>query len=576
MNTIIKNVDISKLRIHPYLDEMYKSNSDDTLKMSFLRTGNRPVYPIVVVPYPDNPDLFWVVSGKSRLETLIQMEQTEVEVIFYDIKDETEIRTLIHDLNKQRIKSGGEFLGEFRHYLTIYPEQRGIPGNRYSRIGKEIGRSPETVKNLVMLNNRFEGEGDIILEKIFGKELSISQGFELKKVVEKYPEKFPSEKSYEKISDQRFDFKRLDYGVSYLSIDDDQDFEVLKSYLLKDLTVQEFHKRLEQMGKIEKRIDNHEKNKITVPIVDDYHITDNTCLLKGNNRDVEFKHPFKKEIQCIVGSPEYGNRRLNRDDVESSPGHNMNGQEYGQYLSETYERYKPFMSKDGSIYVIIDDYRLDNGAHACSLEHFVVEMEKKGFYLVGRYTWVKDNPMPRSYADKDMVNGFEMVYRFSLDPKDYYCNPDLFIELEKGKNEGFREGCTNTDGKGNTTRGSSYYQSHLKKLRNTLDERNCTDIIRGNVCNPMDFFRQADEKKHTSQSPLYLTSTLILESTRPDDLVVDIWNGVGNTMDSALLLGRKYVGVELDNDYFQQSCRRADMTESVIGFKVKDGISLAA
>ena len=89
--------------------------------------------------------------------------------------------------------------------------------------------------------------------------------------------------------------------------------------------------------------------------------------------------------------------------------------------------------------------------------------------------------MPRSYKDKDMVNGFEMVYRFSLDPKDYYCNPDLFLELEKSKNGGFQEGCTNTTGDGKTSRGSSYYQSHMKKLRNTLDEKSCGDIIRGNV-----------------------------------------------------------------------------------------------
>lgn len=576
MKKIVIITDINKLQIHPYLDETYKTNSNDTLKVSFLRTGNKPVYPIVVVPYPDNPDLYWVVSGKSRLETLIQMEQTEVEVILYETADETEIRNLVIDLNKQRIKSGSELLGEFRHFLTIYPEQRGIPGNRYSRIGKEIGRSTETVKNLVMLNNFFEDEGNVILEKIFGKELSISQGFQLKKVVEKYPEKFTSEKMFEKISDSKFDFGRLEYGVSNLDIDDDIEFDLLKSYLLKDINLQEFHKKLEQMGKVEKRIDNHEKNKVTVPIVDDYQITDNTCLIKGDNREVEFKHPFKKEIQCIIGSPEYGNRRLNRDDVESSPGHKMNGQEYGQYLSETYERYKPFMSRDGSIYVIIDDYRLNNGSYACSLEHFVEEMKNKGFFLVGRYVWVKDNPMPRSYSDKDMVNGFEMIYRFSLDPKDYYCNSDLFIELEKENKVGFREGCTNTDGKGSTTRGGSYFQSHLKKLRNTLDQRNCNEIIRGNVCNPEDFFRQADEKKHTSQSPIYLTSTLILESTRPDDLVVDIWNGVGNTMDSALLLGRKYVGVELEEDYFQQSCRRADINERIIRSNDGENLSQAA
>ena len=185
--------------------------------------------------------------------------------------------------------------------------------------------------------------------------------------------------------------------------------------------------------------------------------------------------------------------------------------------------------------------------------------------------------MPRSYKDKDMVGGFEMIYRFSLDPKNYYCNPDVFIELEKGKTEGFTGGCTNTDGKGNTTRGTSYYQSHLKKLRNTLDERNCTDIIRGNVCNPEDFFRQANEKRHTSTEsdlsdfdsyPGVYTSWMIWLST--SGVVSEIlWL-------LSLLLGRKYVGIELENNYYQQSCRRVDETEKRLRIDSDGDLSKAA
>ena len=204
------------------------------------------------------------------------------------------------------------------------------------------------------------------------------------------------------------------------------------------MSLQDFHKKLEQMERVEKLITDHENNKIFVPIVDDVFTSENSHVIKGNNREVEFTNPFGKPINCLIGSPPYGNRRLNGDDKETDTGHNLTGQEYGIYLSETYEKYIPYMSKDGSIYVIIDDYRLENGSHSCSLEFFVVEMLKKGFHLVGRYTWIKKNPMPRSYKDKDMVNGFEMVYRFSLDPKDYYCNPDLFLELEKSKNGGFQ------------------------------------------------------------------------------------------------------------------------------------------
>lgn len=582
MKKDVLKTNVDQLLQHPFHQSVNGTTPDDFLEESIIRTGNEPVYPIVVVPVvnnPDIPDLYWVISGWNRLNTLKQMGVKEVEVIFMDITDETEIRKLIIDLNKQRIKTGRVILMEFRHYCEMYPEQRGIPGNRYSKIGKEMGRSKDHVKNMVMLDNHFHGEGDVVLEKIFGGELSVSQGFKLKETVENHDQISWSEDLFRKLCNPTFDFKRLDYSCSNLDPNVDLEFELMKMYLQKDLTTDEFRDKLEKMGKVEQRKENHHKNKVSIPEIDENYKSEHVHLIHGNNREVEFTNPFGRLINCIVGSPPYGNLRLNGDDPTIETGHNMTGREYGVYLSETYERYKQFMSPDGSIYVIIDDFRNKQGSLSCSLEHFVVQMELKGFYLVGRYVWWKNNPQPRSHQSKNMVNGFEMVYRFTLDPKKYYSNPNLFIELEEGL-DGFQVGCTNTDNRGNTTRGGIYFQPDLKKPRNTLDDetgkqivldnidgseddliRNI-NIIRGNVQHPEDYFRDENEKRHTSTSPQYLTMTLILESTKPGDLVVDIWNGVGGTMESSLSLQRNYIGVELEENYFRQTQRRLQILES--------------
>lgn len=565
MKTRPLKVKLDQLSIHPYHLEVYGQNPFIFLTESIRRTGKKPVYPIVVVPTPNQKGKYKVISGVARLDSQISLGAEEMEVIVCEIIDEPQIRKLIVDLNKQRIKSGMVLYMEFLHYLGIYPQQRGVKGSRYDNIGNEMGMSSEKVKDLVMMNNFFHGDGEVIMVSLFGGDLTLNQAATLKKVVEEFPDKFNSAESYRKLCSRSFDFNRLRYAVMNLSIDVEEEFKLIKSYLCKDLTIPEFTKMLVQMGKVEKRVDDHEKNKVAVPEIDDVFTTEHVRLLKGDNREVIFSNPFGKLINCLLGSPPYGDRRLNSEDTETETGHHMDGQEYAIYLAETYERYFQYMAPDGSIYVIIDDYRMNNGAHACSLEHFVIEMSKRGAYLVGRYTWMKSNPMPRSYADSDMVNSFEMCYRFSLDPKNYYCNPNLFIELDKRENGGFQEGCTNTTNDGKTSRGSSYYQSHLKKLRNSLDENTCMDIIRGNVANPEDFFRQADQKRHTSTSPIYLTSILILESTRPGDLCVDIWNGVGNSMVSAILLGCEYIGVEKEGNYFQQSISRVIQTEEMLG-----------
>ena len=579
----IVKVSTDKLFQHPYHEKVYSTDHVSSLMESIKRTGNLPVYPIIVVPNvsnPELPDLYWVVSGMIRLQTLIWMGLNEVEVSVLDITDETDIKNTIIDLNKQRVKTGRELKMEFGHYLEMYPDQRGKPGSRYSRIGKEMGFKKNKVKELFMLYNFFYGtEGDCVMEKIFSGDMTINQGDLLRKVVEKYPEKFTSEDSFKKLCDGSFDFNRLDYSLSNLDLNDESEFDIIKGYIKKEITPNEFHDLLGKMGKVNQRKNNHKNNKVSIPEVDETYISEHVHLIKGSNRTVDFVIPFGKLIRCLVGSPPYGDLRLNGDDPETETGHNMTGKEYGEYLSETYERYKPFMSPDGSIYVIIDDFRNYQGTLSCSIEHFVVEMERKGFYLTSRIVWWKNNPQPRSHRSKTMVNGMEMVYRFTLDPKNYYSNQNLFIELEEHV-QGVYVGCTNTDNRGNTTRGGSYYQPSLKKPRNTMDDdssrqlvldningseddliRNI-EIIRGNVQHPEDYFREENEKRHTSTSPQYLTMTLILESTEPGDLVVDIWNGVGGTMESSLCLKRYYVGVEKEKNYFRQTQRRLQILES--------------
>ena len=574
----IITVNIEDVFLDPFLEEIYGSDPNDFLDESIKRTGNKSIYPLVGNRIP-NSEKIKINSGGSRLRTMIQLGQTEVDVIIREITNETHNRFEIIDGNKQRIKSGRVKLKELRFWCEIHTDQRGKPGSRYSKIGKEIGRSKDRTKDHIMLDNFFHGEGDVVLEWILENKLSVSQGFQLKKVVEKYPEKFTSEDSFKKLLDKSFDYKRLDYSLLHLDLNDDIDFDLIKLYLQKDLTTDEFTKMLEKLGKVEQRKDNHRNNKVSVPEIDENYISDHVHLIHGDNRTVEFTNPFGRPINCFLGSPYYGNLRLNGTDPKTESGHNMSGQEYGIQLSETYERYKEFMSPDGSIYVIIDDFRNDKGVLSCGYEHFVVEMERKGFYLVGRYVWWKKNPQPRSHQSKNMVNGFEMIYRFVLDPNNYYSNPDLFIELDQKEVE-FREGCTNTDNRGKTTRGKIYLQPNLKKPRNTFDEDTCKqivldniqdldynfrmniDVIRGNVQRPEDYFRDENEKRHTSTAPQYLTKTLILESTKPGDLVVDIWNGVGGTMESSLLLQRDYIGIEKEVNYFKQSQRRLQILES--------------
>ena len=97
-------VSIESLVQHPYHNEVYKSRSNEYLEESIKRTGNEPIYPIVVVPNPDKEGVYWVIAGMNRLRSLIVMDKLYVDALVYDTTDEKEIKDLIIDLNKQRVK----------------------------------------------------------------------------------------------------------------------------------------------------------------------------------------------------------------------------------------------------------------------------------------------------------------------------------------------------------------------------------------------------------------------------------------------------------------------------------------
>ena len=559
------NVAVENLSQHPYHFSIYKTSTLSSLKSSFERFGGKPLYDIIVVPNKEVIGNYWVVSGMNRLDTLLEMGEIEVSVQVMDISDELSIERLIVDLNKQRVKDGEELLHEFKHYRETCKKQKGN-GSYYHKMGKELNWEFDKVKTHVMLMDFFNGDGEIVLKKLFGNKLNVYNVQKIKKVVEKYPEKFNSEQSFDRISDKEFDFNRIDFAIKHLSIDNDSEFELMKPYLIKDMDQVQFNEIINKLGRLQIKIQKHDDSKVFVPVLDDSFTTQNTHIIKGDNQNVSFTNPFKKKIKLIVTSPYYGNKRTYGDGSNPEKGHNMDGLQCAIDISNSLCRFKEYMEEDGSIYVIIDDFKLKTKEYSCSIEYLVIIMKKRGFHLVGRYPWIKNNPTPKNKAGMEMLRSFEWVYRFVLDPQKYYSNPNMYeeITLKEGKEFEVKQGCTNHSNDGTTTRGGNYVQGHLKVVRNSLDEQNCHNVIRGNAANPEDFFRQADEKKHTATAPIYLTATLILEGSKEGDLILDCYNGVGNTMTSALLLNRQYIGIELDDNYYQQTCRRSQITEEMV------------
>ena len=82
------------------------------------------------------------------------------------------------------------------------------------------------------------------------------------------------------------------------------------------------------------------------------------------------------------------------------------------------------------------------------------------------------------------------------------------------------------------------------------------------LCTGEERLKGRDGKKlQPTQKPEALLARVILSSSRPDDLVLDPFNGTGTTGAVARHLGRRYVGFERDEKYAQAARKRIAAVE---------------
>ena len=64
--------------------------------------------------------------------------------------------------------------------------------------------------------------------------------------------------------------------------------------------------------------------------------------------------------------------------------------------------------------------------------------------------------------------------------------------------------------------------------------------------------------KHPTQKPLNLLKQLINCATKEGDTVLDPFNGSGTTGIAAAILNRKYIGIDIDEEYLNLTIKRLE------------------
>jgi site-specific DNA-methyltransferase (adenine-specific) len=81
-------------------------------------------------------------------------------------------------------------------------------------------------------------------------------------------------------------------------------------------------------------------------------------------------------------------------------------------------------------------------------------------------------------------------------------------------------------------------------------------------------------KLHPTQKPVTALAQLIRSFTLAGELVLDPFAGSASTCASALLTGRRYIGVEMDKTYYQIACDRLERVRQRVANKQLSGAGI--
>ena len=283
----------------------------------------------------------------------------------------------------------------------------------------------------------------------------------------------------------------------------------------------------------------------------------------GNN--VEVLKTFEDEsVDMCITSPPYYNLRdyKNSDQIGAESSVDLFVSNLCEVFKEVYRVTKP----TGSCWVNIGD-TYDKKKLLQVPSRLEIAMSDHGWCLRNEIIWNKPNPQPISSKDRFWSN-HEKVFWFVKKLKGYYFDrkPMLVPQAEVSVRRIFSNnnldkrkdsGATEKEG---FSISSESQDKHYARMRESLDidkDFDYQQLIDSGKCPTRPMFTVWDipattyKGAHFAVYPSELIETPILSTCPPEGVVLDPFVGSGTTCVVAKNFNRKYVGIDISEDYAQ-------------------------
>jgi len=256
----------------------------------------------------------------------------------------------------------------------------------------------------------------------------------------------------------------------------------------------------------------------------------NTKLLLGDALH-RLKDLEDNSIDLIVTSPPYADQR------KSTYGGIHPDQYVDWFLPIAFELYR-VLKQDGTFILNIKEKVVD-GERSTYVIELILEMKRNGWLWTEEYIWHKKNCYPGKWP-----NRFRDAW-------------ERLLQFNKSKNfKMYQDEVRVPTGEWAKSRLKNLSQTDLIRDKSKVGSgfaKNISNWINRDLAYPTNVLHLATEcgnKNHSAAFPYELPSWFIKLFTQEGDVVLDPFMGSGTTIFAANDLNRKSIGIEINNDYF--------------------------
>lgn len=220
----------------------------------------------------------------------------------------------------------------------------------------------------------------------------------------------------------------------------------------------------------------------------------------------------------------------------------MKEENYDEYLASWFPLVCRKLKKSGSLYMC-GDWKCTS-----SLQRAI----EKELTILNRITWQREKGRG---SKSNWKNGMEDIWYAVKDLKDYYFNLDA-VKIKRKVLAPYKENGKPKD----------WEKSKSGNFRLTCPSNFWDDIS-------VPFWSMSENTDHPTQKPEKLYAKLILASSKENDIVFDPFLGSGTSSVVAKKLGRRYCGIEQNEEYCiwaEKRLQRVDNDKTIQGYK--DGV----